>query len=141
MPYEEKSAWVMGMLAVVGFAVYLIVLLGMASTTELAEVDYVPALLWTIGGSIVVSIVIHIGIAMTSPTKGRSDLRDRQIYRFGESVGNGFLVAGALAAMLFAMFGIAPFWIANVIYLGFVLSAILGSIAKIVAYRAGLPEW
>ena len=33
------------------------------------------------------------------------------------------------------------FWIANVIYLCFVLSAILGSIAKIVAYRQGFPQW
>ena len=33
------------------------------------------------------------------------------------------------------------FWIANVIYLAFVLSAILGSIAKIVAYRRGFQPW
>jgi hypothetical protein len=30
------------------------------------------------------------------------------------------------------------FWIANVIYLGFVLWAIAGSVVKLVAYRRGL---
>jgi hypothetical protein len=29
------------------------------------------------------------------------------------------------------------FWIANVIYLGFVLSAVAGSVVKLVAYRRG----
>ena len=32
-----------------------------------------------------------------------------------------------------------PFWIANAVYLGFVLSAVVGSVAKVVAYRRGLP--
>jgi hypothetical protein len=30
------------------------------------------------------------------------------------------------------------FWIANVLYLGFVLSAVGGSVMKLVAYRRGL---
>ena len=48
---------------------------------------------------------------------------------------------GALAAMLMAMFEFDTFWIANVIYLAFVLSAILSFIAKSVFYRRGLPTW
>jgi hypothetical protein len=40
-----------------------------------------------------------------------------------------------------AMAELPHFWIANVIYLGFVLSAVLGSTLKIVAYRRGLPGW
>ena len=31
------------------------------------------------------------------------------------------------------------FWIANTMYLGFALSGILEGIAKVVAYRRGLP--
>jgi hypothetical protein len=34
-----------------------------------------------------------------------------------------------------------PFWIANVIYLGFVLSAVLGSATKIAGYRGGFQTW
>ncbi len=33
------------------------------------------------------------------------------------------------------------FWIANVIYLAFVLSTLLGSAAKIAAYRRGFQQW
>ncbi len=48
------------------------------------------------------------------------------------------LVAGAAAALLMAMARWDYFWIANVIYLGFVLRAVGGSVLKLVAYRRGL---
>ena len=70
---------------------------------------------------------------------GKKDQRDREIYRFGEYIGQSFVVIGGVAALLMAMAEWDHFWIANVIYLAFVLSAILGSVAKIVAYRPGVP--
>jgi len=135
--YEEKSAWVMGLLAVAALAVYASITLGQAVTVPLAETPYVPTMLWTIGGSIVASIVLHIGIGMTSRDH-KKDQRDREIYRFGETVGHGFLVIGALAALVMAMFEWDWFWIANVLFLAFILSAVAASIAKIVAYRRGI---
>lgn len=48
---------------------------------------------------------------------------------------------GAVAALLMAMAELDHFWIANTIYLAFVLSAILGSMAKIAAYREGFQQW
>jgi hypothetical protein len=69
------------------------------------------------------------------------DQRDKEIYRFGEYTGQSFVTAGAIAALLMAMAEIAHFRIANAIYLAFVLSAVLGSVVKIVAYRRGLPSW
>jgi hypothetical protein len=33
------------------------------------------------------------------------------------------------------------FWIANAVYLAFTLSAILGSVARIFAYRRGFQPW
>lgn len=140
MSYEEKSTWVLGLLAVVTYVVYATVILTMAQSVPLVDVDYVPVILWTIGGSIVVSIGIHIVLG-AQRGKDISDTRDREIYRRGEHIGQAFLVAGALAAMLMAMFEWDTFWIANVIYLAFVLSAILAFIAKIVFYRAGMPTW
>lgn len=137
MPYEEKSSWVMGVLAVAAIAVYASVTLAQAATMQLTETPYVPTMLWTIGGSIVASIVIHIGIGMTSRNH-KKDQRDKEFYRFGETIGHGFLVAGALAALIMAWLEWDWFWIANVIYVAFVLSAIVASIAKIVAYRRGI---
>jgi hypothetical protein len=140
MSYEEKSTWVLGILAIVTYGIYLAIILGQAGSVPLVEVDYVPVLLWTIGGSIVASIVIHIFLGAQT---GRDikDPRDREIYRRGEHIGQSFLVIGALAAMLMAMFEWDTFWIANVIYLAFVLSAILAFITKSVFYRAGMPTW
>jgi hypothetical protein len=44
---------------------------------------------------------------------------------------------GALAAMLMALAEWPFFWIANVIYLGFVLQAGSSAIVKLVLYRRG----
>jgi hypothetical protein len=138
MASEERSAWQYGILAIVAYTVYLIIVLGRAQSAPLTEVDYVWPMLWTIGGSIAGAIVLAILIGMFFPKDaGKVDVRDKEISRFGDHVGQGFVIAGALAAMLMAMFEWDHFWIANVIYLGFVLSAILSSIARIVAYRGG----
>ena len=137
MSYEEKSSWIMGALAVVSLTVYLAITLGQGATMPLTETPYVATMLWTIGGSIVVSILIHIGIGLFSRDR-KKDQRDREFYNFGERIGNGLLVVGALAAMVLAWLEVDWFWIANALYLGFSLSAVLGSIAKLVAYRRGI---
>ena len=49
------------------------------------------------------------------------------------------VVIGGVAALILAMLRIDWFWIANAVYLCFVLNAILSSIARLVAYRGGLP--
>ena len=142
MAFEEKSAWIMGIVSVVAYAAYAFIVLDLGRAVPLAEVDYVPAMLGTIGAAIVVSILLHIIVGIVSRRDvGKKDQRDRQIYRMGEYVGQSFVVAGAIAAMLLAMFELPHFWIANVLYLAFVLSAILGTIAKLVSYRRGMPAW
>ena len=142
MASEERTAWQYGILAIVTYAVYLTVILGRAGTTPLTEVDFAWPMIWTILGSIAASIVLSILIGMFFPKDiGKSDVRDKQIGRFGDHVGQGFVIAGALAAMLMVIADWDRFWIANVIYLGFVLSAVLSSVAKIVAYRRGFQSW
>ena len=142
MAFEEKSAWILGVLAVAAYTTYAVIVLNLGREVPLLQVDYVPAMLWTIGASIIVSIVAHIIVAIASG-KGadKKDQRDRQIYRMGEYTGQSFVVAGALAAMLMALFELDYFWIANVIYLAFALSAILSTVAKLVSYRRGMPAW
>jgi hypothetical protein len=116
--------------------------LGLAGSTPLTEVSYVAPLLWTVGASIAASIALHAVMGISSPRDaGRKDQRDKEIYRFGEYIGQSFVVIGGVAALLMAIAELDHFWIANVIYLTFVLSAILGSVAKIVAYRRGFQPW
>ncbi len=142
MPAEEKHTWIAALVAIGGYAAYLAVVLSRAGETPLADVPYVSTMLWTMGLSIVATIVLHIVAAIISPSEAdKKDQRDKQISRMGDYVGMWFVVAGGLAALVMAMVELDHFWIANVIYLAFCLSAILGAAAKIVAYRRGFQSW
>jgi hypothetical protein len=142
MAFEEKRAWVMAAVTTVAYAAYVAVVLGGAGSAPLTRAPYVAALLWSIGAAIVASIALNVVIAAASPKDaGRKDQRDREINRFGDYIGQSFLVIGGVAALGLAMAKIDQFWIANVIYLGFVLSSLLGSAAKIVSYRRGFGPW
>jgi len=137
--YEEKGTWVYLVTSAGAYAVYLAIIVGRLASTPAAEVPYVSVLLWTTGASIVASIVGRVVIETASPSDSkRADVRDRDISRFGEYASRWFLVAGAAAALVMAMAKVDYFWIANVIYLGFVLWAVAGSALKLVAYRRGL---
>jgi hypothetical protein len=142
MAMEEKRAWIMVVVSVIAYGIYVVIILGRAEHAPLADVSYAGTLFWTVGGAIVGSIVLHILAAIVSPKDAdKKDQRDREIGRFGDTMGQSFVVIGAVAAMLMAMAEFRYFWIANVIYLCFVLSSVLGSTAKIIAYRRGLPQW
>ncbi|KFU80473.1 hypothetical protein [Amycolatopsis lurida] len=142
MAMEEKRAWIMVVVTVFGYAAYLIVVLRRAGSGPLVDVPYVAALVWTVGAAIVASIVLHIAAAAAAPRDaGRKDQRDREIGRFGEHIGQSFVVIGGVAALVMAMAELDHFWIANTVYLAFVLSSLLGSIAKIAAYRWGFQAW
>jgi NADH:ubiquinone oxidoreductase subunit 6 (subunit J) len=134
--------WIEGIVAVVAYAAYVVVVLGRAGGEPLSEVAYAAPLLWTIGGAILAGIVLNIAAAIVAPEgANEKDQRDREINRIGEHIGQSFVVIGGVAALGMALVEWAPFWIANVIYLCFVLSAVVGAVAKVVAYRRGFQSW
>jgi hypothetical protein len=140
--HEEKRAWIRLVAAVLGYGAYVGIIMSRADGRPLTAVPYASTLLWTIGASIVGTIVAEIAMAVVNPRASRvKDVRDREIGRLGEHTGQSFVVIGAVAAMLMAMAGWDRFWIANVIYLCFALSAILGGITKVVVYRKNFPAW
>jgi hypothetical protein len=142
VPHEEKRAWIMLVVSVLAYALYAAVILGRADGRPLREVPYAVVLLVAVGGAIAAEIVAEIAIGVVTPRAPRTkDVRDRQIGRLGEHIGQSFVVIGAVAALLMAMAGWDRFWIANVIYLCFTLSAVLGSVAKIGLYRGTFPQW
>ncbi|SCG49025.1 hypothetical protein GA0070609_2159 [Micromonospora echinaurantiaca] len=142
MTHEEKRAWIMLVVSAVGYAVYAIVVLSRVDGGPLAATHYAGVLLWTIGGAIVASIVAEIAIGVVNPRASRvKDVRDREIGRLGDHVGQAFVIIGAVSALLMALAEWDWFWIGNVIYLCFVLSAVVGSLAKVIVYRRGVPQW
>ncbi|MFC6356212.1 hypothetical protein [Luethyella okanaganae] len=142
MSYEEKGTWVYLVVSVGAYAVYLALVLTQAATMPIAEAPYITPLLWTIGIAIAASIVGRIVIEIVKPSEGRtSDARDRGIGRSGLYAGLWFVVGGAVVALGLAMVEADYFWIANVIYLAFVLSAILQSVVKILSYHRGYTSW
>jgi formate-dependent nitrite reductase membrane component NrfD len=137
MTHEEKRSWIMLAVSVIAYSAYVGIVLSRSDGQPLASTGYVTPLLCTIGAAIGATILLDIAVDIASPRT----TREKEIGRFGESMGQAFIVIGAVAALLMALAEWDWFWIANVIYLCFVLSAVLSSTAKIVAYRGGLPQW
>jgi len=142
MGVREKNAWAMLVIAIAGVAVYLTLLVTSLDGGSASDVRYQPLMLCTIGLGIAAGIVVHITLSIRAGLAGESqdaDERDRAIERFGTNVGQAFLVIGGLAGLLMALAEWDWFWIANALYFGFALSAILEGVAEVVAYRRGLP--
>jgi hypothetical protein len=139
MSYEEKGTWVYLVTSAGAYAVYLVIILGRLQDTPVSAVSYAWVLLWTTVASVVASTVGRTLVETVRPSDShRRDVRDKEIYRFGEYASRWFIVAGAAAGFFMAVAKWDYFWIANVIYLGFVLWAVVGSVVKLVAYRRGL---
>jgi hypothetical protein len=70
MSYEEKGTWVYLVVAIVGSTVYLLLVLpAFLGGTPVEQIDYVPAMLWVIGGAIVASIIGRILVEIFSPSE------------------------------------------------------------------------
>ena len=147
MSNEEKGQWVYLVAIVLTYLGYVAVVVGRAGGGPLTDVDYVPLLLAAIGAGIVLAIIgrIVVGIAggiaaemAGDDPRPEGDVRDRDIGRFGEYVAGTVLGVGMIVPFVLALAESATFWIANAMYLVFVLSAVVGAAVKLVAYRRGI---
>jgi fermentation-respiration switch protein FrsA (DUF1100 family) len=142
MTHQEKRAWILLVTAIAGYLAYAVVIVVRAQHSALTDVPYAGPLLIAVGSSIAASILAELALGVLRPRDSREqDVRDREITRLGDSFGQAFVVIGAVAALLLTMAGGDRFWIANAIYLGFALSAVVSSFAKIAMYRGGTPTW
>lgn len=138
MTYEEKGTWVYLVACTAAYAVYAAIVGARLATTSAADVSYVAVLLWTTGASVLASVAGRTLVETARPSESRrADVRDKEIDRLGQHISRWFVVAGAGAALIMAMARWDYFWIANVLYLGFVLWAVAGSVLKVIAYRRG----
>ncbi len=139
MTLQERRAWIFLVVTVVAYTAYVVVVLGRRNGGPLADTDYQWPLITAVAGAVLASIVGEILLAVVRPVDTRLDVRDKEIGRLGDATGAAFVVIGGIAGLALAMAEWPYFWIANVIYLGFVVSAVLGSMTKIALYHRGMP--
>jgi hypothetical protein len=138
MSYEEKGQVVYLGVTTTAYAAYLFLIVQQLSTTPVNEIDFQPTLLATVVVAIVASIVGRIAVEVIRPSDTvHEDVRDRDIGRFGEYVAGLVLGIGMVVPFILTLLEADYFWIANAMYLVFVLQALVGAIIKLVAYRRG----
>ena len=142
MSFEEKHWWMYAAIALVVPAIYFAIVLPQVAGTPVDEIEFQLPLLTAAGAAVVLgiiaNIVLHIASDIASPAgAARTDQRDRDIHRLGEYVGGVVLAVAMGIPFLLAMLEVDHFWIANAMYLAFVLSALAGSAVKLVIYRRG----
>lgn len=143
MVYEERNAWAGLVVSLIVIPAYVVIVLQQAAIRPIESVDWFPLMLWAIGlgiaGTIVLSILWGLIAHRRDPEgTGRSDIRDRDISRMGGRVEQAFVVIAGLGVIVLCAVGADVFWIANTMFLGFAVSAIVGGIARVIAYRRGL---
>ncbi len=153
MSFEEKFTWVSAAVSALVAGVYYSFILGQLGTVPVAEIAYQKSLLIAIGALIILTIVgailmaigTAIGAAVTAEITGSGsvddidlkDERDEHINQRGELIGYYVSSAGALGVLALAMLRYDQFWIANALYLTFVVGALVSAVVKLIAYRRG----
>jgi hypothetical protein len=142
MSYEERGQWVYIVAIVLTYCGYVAVIAGRVAQTPLAEVDFAAPMLWAIGIGIALAIVGRIAVEIVGQIaepggSHDADVRDRDIGRFGEYFAGTVLGIGMVVPFGLTLAEFDYFWIANAMYLVFFLSALIGAVVKLVAYRRG----
>jgi hypothetical protein len=149
MPFEEKLTWVSGVVTVLVPVAYFVIMIGRLQDTSAAEIAYQAPLIVAIVTSIVLTIVgsilMGIGTGISAELQGRSasddidrkDERDKTISRHGDLVGFYVSSVGMVGVLILTMLEADYFWIANTLYLSFVVATVVSSAVKLVAYRRG----
>ena len=138
MSFEEKGTWIYLVIALVVPAFYFANVLGQAGETPVTEIAYVRPMITAIVIAIIASILAQIVVLIASPQDAdKKDERDKNINRFGEYVGGIVLAVAVVVPLGLTMAEFDYFWIANALYVAFVLQALTSSTVKIVAYRRG----
>ena len=149
MSFEEKVTWVSAVVFAIVPVVYGVDVLGPLGQMPASEFAYQRPMLIAIGVSVLLtilgSIATGIGSSITAEIRepgssaeiGRSDERDATINQRGEIVGYYVSSVGVVGAMALTMLEYEYFWIANALYLSFVIASLVSSSVKLVAYRRG----
>ena len=149
MPFEEKTTWVSVVIGTLVSVVYFATVLPQLAETPAADIAYqrpliiavVASIILIIIGSIAMAIATAVGAEITGTGSvddiDRKDERDVSISRRGDVVGYYVASIGAMAALILTMLEQDYFWIANTLYLSFVVAGLAAGIVKLRAYHRG----
>ncbi len=137
MSWEEKRVWVYLVTSLATAGGYAAVVCARASG-DLTAVAYGWPLVWAIGGSIVLNVVLSVIAAMIDPAQAdRSDERDVAIGNRGDLMGSHATAVAMLGVLAGVIAGWAHFWIGNGIYAAFLVGVVVSSAVKLHGYRRG----
>jgi len=142
--YGERNSWAALVASAISIAVYLAIVAPQIGSRPVGEIEWSWPMLWTILGGLALSIAASIAwgllVHRSDPQAEHvEDVRDVDISRLGERVGQAFLTIGLVAVLLMCAARMDWFWIANAAYLGFALSAVADCLTRVIVYRAGMP--
>jgi len=149
MPFEEKATWVSVVIGLLVPVVYFATVLGQLADTPAADIAYQKPLIIAVVASIILIILGTIAMAIATAASAeitgrgsvddidRKDERDVGIRRRGDVVGYYVATNGALGALIITMLEYDYFWIANTLYLSFVVAGFVAGIVKLRAYHRG----
>lgn len=142
MSFAEKNAWIYGAVTLIAYGTYIAIILSRAQGGPLPRAAYAGPMLGAIGGAIIASIAGRMLVAALSPQEaGHQDERDTAIDRYGDVIGYWVSSAGVVGALLLTMANFERFWIANAIYLAYVVAALVSTAVKVSAHRRGFAPW
>jgi len=142
MSFREKVAWVLLAAVLMGLAVYLYVVLGIASVSgwDAPVWAIVPGL---IAMGLLTAILAAIGAAVTA-TRSREDAhapadeRDRSIARLAAARSYSMIVPGLAGIVTAMLLGATLFQVANLLVALFLASEAIRYASEAIAYRRGL---
>lgn len=147
MSSEEKSTWTTGLIQLVTGVWYAVTILGKASTTPVAEIEYLGELATLVVVVVVATVAATIAVAVFSAGRAaiagetldidRTDERDKTIARYAGNIGGIVLGVGMVPALGLAVFEFDHFWIAHTILAAFFVSEMVTTALKIFRYRRG----
>lgn len=149
MPFEEKMTLVSGVVTLIVPVAYFAIMIGRLQGTPASEIAYqVPLILAMVASVVLIviaAILMSIGTSVVAVAKGRrpedeierKDERDKIISRHGDLAGYYVASAGMVGVLILTTLEADCFWIANALYLSFVVAMVVSSAVKLVAYRRG----
>ena len=151
MTMNERTVWAYLVTVVLTSGVYFTLMVTRLADGPTGEIAWVAPMLWTIGASVLGTVLLTIAGTITSVRRGPrgrapvaavaidtvSDARDKDIDQIGDRASFGVLGVGFAGALVLAMVDADTFWIGNLLFVVGTIGAIVETTTKIRLYRRG----